>query len=64
MKLISMTSFVLVKSLGENYFINRKGQLYSKPRMGSKGGILKEQNGVSEQLICDIKKERIWKDII
>ena len=43
--LIPMTDFVLVKSLGENYFINRKGQLYSKPRMGSKGGILKEQNG-------------------
>ena len=43
--LIPMTDFVIVKSLGENYFINRKGQLYSEPRMGSKGGILKEQNG-------------------
>ena len=47
MKLISMTSmtdFVLVKSLGENYLIDKKGRLYSKPRMGTKGGFLKEQN--------------------
>ena len=45
MKLISNTSFVLVKSLGENYLIDKKGRLYSKPRMGTKGGFLKEQNG-------------------
>ena len=44
-RLISMTDFVLVKSLGENYFINKKGELYSKPRLGTKGGLLKEQFG-------------------
>ena len=43
--LIPMTDFVLVKSLGENYLIDKKGRLYSKPRMGTKGGFLKEQNG-------------------
>lgn len=44
-KLQSMADFVLVKSLGDNYFINKQGILFSKPRMGSKGGFLKEQNG-------------------
>lgn len=40
-----MTDFVLVKSLGENYFINKEGVLYSLPRNGTKGGFLKEQTG-------------------
>lgn len=44
-KLISMTDFVLMKSLGENYFINKDGFLYSLARKGTKGGVLKEQFG-------------------
>ena len=43
--LIPMTDFVIVKSLGENYFINKEGVLYSLPRNGTKGGFLKEQTG-------------------
>ena len=62
--LIPMTDFVIVKSLGENYLINKEGVLYSLPRNGTKGGFLKEQTGEFYKFYrVTIKNKRRWKEI-